>query len=170
MEKALKLTNRFLPNILGKESLVFETGIIRMVECMFDEDKGVYTIGTIAELIGEHPETLRVWERNDLLRPDREGYQRKYSNNDVKRLQFIKYLMNEKGLNIAGVKHLTSMYSCWYKRNCKGGAARNSLTPVNESKPCWKIDGTYCLVASDKAEMCNSCDMLKNCTGCTGCK
>ena len=81
-------------------------------------------------MIGEHPETLRVWERNDLLRPDREGYQRKYSNNDVKRLKFIKYLMHEKGLNIAGVKQLTSMYSCWYKRNCKGGATQNSPAPV----------------------------------------
>lgn len=141
-----------------------------MVKFMFDEDKSLYTIGTVAELIGEHPETLRVWERNNLLRPDREGYQRKYSNNDLKRLKFIKYLMHEKGLNIAGVRQLTSMYSCWYKRNCKGGAMRNSPTPVNESKPCWKLEGTYCLMASDKAEMCNSCDMFKNCVGCTKCK
>jgi len=144
--------------------------MIWMVKFMFDEDKGLYTIGTVAELIGEHPETLRVWERNDLLRPDREGYQRKYSNNDLKRLKFIKFLMNEKGLNIAGVKQLSSMYSCWYKRSCKGGATQNSPTPINESKPCWKLEGTFCLVASDKAEMCNSCEMLKNCVGCTGCK
>lgn len=137
---------------------------------MFDEDQGLYTIGTVAELIGEHPETLRVWERNDLLRPNREGFQRKYSTNDVKRLTFIKRLMDEKGLNIAGVKQVTSMYSCWYKRNCSGGATRNSPTPVNESKPCWKMEGTYCLVASDKSEMCNSCEMFKKCTGCTGCR
>lgn len=137
---------------------------------MFDEDQGLYTIGTVAELLEEHPETLRVWERNDLIRPDRKGYQRKYSNNDLLRLKFVKYLMHEKGLNVAGVKHLTSMYSCWYKRNCKGGAHQNSPVSVNESKACWKIEGTYCLVASDKAEMCNSCDMLKNCPGCTGCK
>ena len=137
---------------------------------MFDDDNGVYTIGTVAELIGEHPETLRVWERNDLIRPDRKGYQRKYSSNDVKRLKFIKDLMHKKGLNIAGVKHLTSMYACWYKLNCKGGAHQNSLVPVNEAKDCWKIEGTYCLIASDKAEMCNSCDMLKNCPGCAGCK
>lgn len=133
---------------------------------MLDEEKGLYTIGTVAELIGEHPETLRVWERNDLVRPDREGYQRKYSNNDLIRLKFIKYLMDEKGLNIAGVKQLTSMYACWYKRNCKGGAIKNSLITVNESKPCWKVEGTYCLVASDKSELCNSCEMCKNCSGC----
>jgi len=144
--------------------------IVWMGKTMFDEDQGLYTIGTVAELLEEHPETLRVWERNDLIRPDRKGYQRKYSSNDVRRLKFIKYLMHEKGLNIAGVKHLTSLYSCWYKQNCKGGAHQNSPVLVNESKACWKIDGTYCLVASDKAEMCNSCGMLKNCPGCTGCK
>ena len=137
---------------------------------MFDDNKGLYTIGTVAKLIDEHPETLRVWERNDLIRPDRDEYQRKYSNNNLKRLKFIKYLMKEKGLNIAGVKQLTSMYSCWYIRNCNGGAAKNSPIQINESKPCWKLEGTFCLVASDKAEMCNSCDMLKNCTGCTRCR
>lgn len=56
---------------------------------MFDEDQGLYTIGTVSELLEEHPETLRVWERNDLIRPDRKGYQRKYSNNDVLRLKFV---------------------------------------------------------------------------------
>ncbi|MDP4159219.1 MAG: MerR family transcriptional regulator [Bacillota bacterium] len=137
---------------------------------MLDEEKSLYTIGTVAELIGEHPETLRVWERNDLIRPNRESFQRKYSNNDLIRLRFIKFLMHEKGLNIAGVKHLTSMYSCWYKRNCKGGAIRNSSVAVNESKPCWKVAGTFCLVASDKSELCSSCEMLKNCSGCTDCQ
>ncbi|WP_407308464.1 MerR family transcriptional regulator [Desulfosporosinus sp. SB140] len=131
---------------------------------MIDEDQGLYTIGTVAELIEEHPETLRVWERNDLIHPDRKGYQRRYSNNDVKRLQFIKYLIDKKGLNIAGVKHLISMYSCWYNRNCKGGAYQNSPISVNEAKACWKTKGTYCLVASDKAEMCNSCALLRSCT------
>lgn len=133
---------------------------------MIDEEKGLYSIGTVAELIGEHPETLRVWEKNDLIRPDRASYQRKYSNNDLLRLKFIKYLMDQKGLNIAGVKQLTAMYSCWYKRNCKGGARRNSTTSINEAKPCWKVEGSYCLVASDKSEICNSCEVYKNCTEC----
>lgn len=137
---------------------------------MIDEEKGLYSIGTVADLIGEHPETLRVWEKNDLLRPDRASYQRKYSNNDLLRLKFIKYLMDQKGLNIAGVKQITSMYSCWYKRNCKGGAKKNSTAAINESKPCWRVEGTFCLVASDKSELCNSCEMFKNCQGCNGCK
>jgi len=136
---------------------------------MLDEDQGLYTIGTVAELLNEHPETLRVWERNELILPDRNGYQRKYSNNDLKRLKFIKYLMDEKGLNIAGVRQVVSMYSCWYRRYCKGGDSKSSPVPVNESKPCWKVEGTYCLAPSDKSEFCHSCEMMKNCDGCKGC-
>lgn len=137
---------------------------------MIDEEMPLYTIGTVAELLGEHPETLRVWERNGIIAPQREGNRRKYSNLDLKRLKFIKYLIDERGLNLAGVKQLTSMYSCWYKRNCKGGAGKNSAMPVNESKPCWKQEGTFCLLAQDKAELCQGCQMWKMCQGCTGCK
>lgn len=137
---------------------------------MFDEDKGLYTIGTVSEIIGEHPETLRVWERNGLIAPNREGYQRKYTNNDIKRLKFIKHMISEKGLNIAGMKQITSMYSCWFKKNCKGGASKNSPVPINESKPCWKTEGTFCLVASDKSEICSTCEMYKNCKNCKGCR
>ncbi len=135
---------------------------------MFD-DKALYTIGTVAKLIDEHPETLRVWEKNNLIKPDRQEYQRRYSNNDIKRLKFIKYLLNEKRLNIAGVKQLTSMYACWYKKDCKGGDTRNSPVPVNEAKPCWKLQDTYCLVVGDKTEICNTCEMLKSCGSCTKC-
>jgi len=133
---------------------------------MLDEDRGIYTIGIIAELIGEHPETLRVWERNGLLQPERVGNQRRYCNNDLKRLRFIKYLIDEKGLNIAGVRQITAMYACWYRKNCKGGAYKNSSTPVNNSKPCWKLEGTFCLVPDDKSEMCGACEIYKNCKNC----
>lgn len=135
---------------------------------MLDEEKGLYTIGTMAELLGEHPETLRVWERNGLIRPDRSGYQRRYSNNDLKRLKFIRYLMDEKGLNIAGVRQVVTMYACWYHRYCKGGAAKNSPVPVNESKPCWKVEGTYCLAPSDKSEFCQNCERMRQCRGFKG--
>lgn len=136
---------------------------------MFDEDTAVYTIGTVARFICEHPETLRVWEKNDLIKPDRRSYQRKYTNNDLKRLKFIKYLLDEKGLNLAGAKHIISMYPCWYNKDCKGGALKNSSAMVNESKLCWKKENTYCLIISDKSEICNSCNIFKICMDCNEC-
>ena len=55
---------------------------------MFNDEQGLYTIGIVAALLDEHPETLRVWERNGLLTPARFGKQRRYSNEDVKKLKF----------------------------------------------------------------------------------
>lgn len=132
---------------------------------MFDEEKGLYTIGTISELIGEHPETLRVWEKNGLIHPTRSGNQRKYSNNDIKRLNFIRSLLHEKGLNIAGVKQLINMYPCWFNKTCKGGASKNN-TNVNNSKPCWKTEETFCILVIDKADLCSTCSLYKDCSSC----
>ena len=134
---------------------------------MMDENRSLYTIGVVADLIGEHPETLRVWERNNLVQPDRSRYQRRYSNNDIKRLKFIKFLLDVKGLNIAGVRQLTSMYPCWYRENCGGGGKPGGGQAVNHTKPCWKMENAYCIRASDKSEMCGACQVMEKCAACT---
>lgn len=135
-------------------------------------DTGFYAIGMVANFIGVHPETLRVWEKNGLIFPKRQGRQRRYSNNDLKRLKFIKYMLEKKGLNVAGVKQLISMYACWYKKNCKGGAAKNSAVLINEAKPCWKLEATYCRVAGDRAETFNFCAaaVAWDCIRCNQCR
>ncbi len=133
---------------------------------MMDENKGIYTIGTISQIISEHPETLRVWEKNGLIKPERYNTQRKYSNNDLKRLRFIVYLIHNRGLNIAGVNQVISMYPCWFNVECGGGLQKNSQIQVNHSKECWKNEGTYCVVISDKTELCGACNINMKCANC----
>ena len=70
-----------------------------------DLDAPVYVISVAAELAGLHPQTLRAYEREGLLRPARtEGGTRRYSERDVERLRFIRTLTQDEGLNLAGVK------------------------------------------------------------------
>jgi DNA-binding transcriptional MerR regulator len=58
-----------------------------------------------ARLTGMHPQTLRKYERAGLIRPFRQqGNQRLYSESDVRRLRRIQYLVDERGLNIAGLE------------------------------------------------------------------
>lgn len=65
---------------------------------------GVYSIASVSRITGMHPQTLRKYERAGLLRPARqEGNQRIYSENDVSRLRRIQYLVDIRGLNIAGL-------------------------------------------------------------------
>jgi MerR family transcriptional regulator/heat shock protein HspR len=69
----------------------------------------VYTIAVASRLTGMHPQTLRKYERAGLLRPARAGQQRFYSPSDLDRLRRIQYLVEERGLNVAGVEMTLSM-------------------------------------------------------------
>ncbi len=73
------------------------------------EDRGVYIISVAAELVGVHPQTLRIYERKGLLSPSRtSGNSRRYSQADIRRLQTILRLTQE-GVNLAGVQMVLDM-------------------------------------------------------------
>lgn len=70
----------------------------------------LYGIATVARITGMHPQTLRKYERAGLLRPARlEGNQRIYSDADVRRLRRIQYLVDVRGLNVAGLAMTLAM-------------------------------------------------------------
>jgi MerR family transcriptional regulator/heat shock protein HspR len=65
----------------------------------------MYMISVAAELVGMHPQTLRIYETKGLVRPKRTpGGTRLYSEADVERLRIIQRLTTELGLNLAGVE------------------------------------------------------------------
>jgi MerR family transcriptional regulator, heat shock protein HspR len=69
-----------------------------------------YMISVAAELVGMHPQTLRIYEQKGLVRPQRTaGNTRLYSDADVARLRVIQRLTNELGLNLAGVERVLVM-------------------------------------------------------------
>ena len=64
---------------------------------------GVYVMQVASMLTGMHPQTLRKYERAGFLAPSRSKTLRMYSDEDIARLKTIKYLVDEVGLNLAGV-------------------------------------------------------------------
>jgi MerR family transcriptional regulator/heat shock protein HspR len=69
-----------------------------------DESDGLYTMAVASRLTGMHPQTLRKYERAGLIRPTRQsGNQRLYSEADVRRLRRIRYLVEVRGVNVAGL-------------------------------------------------------------------
>jgi MerR family transcriptional regulator/heat shock protein HspR len=69
------------------------------------DDSARYMISVAADLVGMHPQTLRIYEQKGLVRPKRTaGNTRLYSEADVERLRTIQRLTNELGLNLAGVE------------------------------------------------------------------
>jgi MerR family transcriptional regulator, heat shock protein HspR len=68
-------------------------------------DRPIYMISVAADLVGMHPQTLRIYETKGLVRPQRTpGGTRLYSEADVERLRIIQRLTTELGLNLAGVE------------------------------------------------------------------
>jgi MerR family transcriptional regulator, heat shock protein HspR len=71
---------------------------------------GVFRIGAIAERFGIHPQTLRLYEREGLLRPVRtEGNTRLYDSDTIERLEIILTLTRDLGVNLAGVEVILHM-------------------------------------------------------------
>jgi MerR family transcriptional regulator/heat shock protein HspR len=71
----------------------------------YDQVQGVYIISVAARVLNMHPQTLRKYERIGLVSPSRTvGMLRLYSEEDIARLRLIKHLVDELGLNLAGVE------------------------------------------------------------------
>lgn len=70
----------------------------------------VYVISVAADLAGLHPRTLRIYEEKGLVQPARRNNNRLYSDRDLERVRMIRYLTQEAGLNLAGVKMLLEVY------------------------------------------------------------
>jgi MerR family transcriptional regulator, heat shock protein HspR len=69
-----------------------------------------YMISVAAELVGMHPQTLRIYESKGLVRPGRTpGGTRLYSERDLERLREIQRLTTELGLNLAGVRRVIAL-------------------------------------------------------------
>ena len=72
--------------------------------------KAAYMISAVAEQYEIHPQTLRLYEREGLLRPSRsEGNTRLYTDDDLERLEVILHLTRDLGVNLAGVEIILNM-------------------------------------------------------------
>ena len=70
----------------------------------------VYMISVVAEMFSVHPQTLRAYEREGLLRPARtDGNTRLYSEEDLERIELILRLTKDLGVNLAGVEVILNM-------------------------------------------------------------
>src|SRR5579883_2718892 len=74
------------------------------------ERDDLYFISVAARILGMHPQTLRKYERLGLVQPTRTiGSMRLYSRDELERLKLIKRLVDDGGINLAGVQRLLSI-------------------------------------------------------------
>ncbi len=93
-----------------------------------DPKQGVYMIGVVAARYNIHPQTLRLYEREGLLRPSRtEGKTRLYSDENLERLEFILSLVRDLGVNLAGVEVVLDLRSRMQQMQGELGGALEAM-------------------------------------------
>jgi len=80
-----------------------------------EPDTPVYVISIAADLVGVHPRTLRIYEERGLLSPVRRHRIRLYSERDIQRVRLIRFLLEERGLNLAGVRLLLEIQEHYHE-------------------------------------------------------
>lgn len=93
-------------------------------DIMDSNTQPLYPIGIAAGLIGVCAATLRIWERKGLINPNRIGKNRYYTDAEIQQLKYIKYLLRERKINLAGAKGLIEQHFCWDIKNCSAEVRR----------------------------------------------
>ncbi len=81
------------------------------------DSKPLFTLAVTAEIMGVHPRTLMIYESENLVVPARtRTNRRRYSQADIRKLQFIRFLTNKKGVNLAGVEAIIRLVEAGEKK------------------------------------------------------
>jgi MerR family transcriptional regulator/heat shock protein HspR len=84
--------------------------LLKALPTVMATEHNLYFISVAARMLGMHPQTLRKYERLGLVQPSRTiGSMRLYSRDELERLKIIKRLVDDGGINLAGVQRLLSV-------------------------------------------------------------
>lgn len=82
------------------------------------KDLPIYPIGVAAKLLDVHPRTLRIYEEEGLIKPERIGNRRLYSTNDITWIGCLRKLIHDEGVSIPGIKKLLRYATCYEIADC----------------------------------------------------
>jgi len=138
------------------------------MELTIDATEPIYTIGIAAQKLHVAVPTLRMYEKEGLLIPHKTKTGRRvYSANDLVWVNCIRRMINEKGLNIEGIRRLLSLIPCWEIKNCPPEKRQTCPAYQNSEKPCWMLAQEKKRVAPEVCRLCPvyskalKCDNMK---------
>jgi MerR family transcriptional regulator, heat shock protein HspR len=119
----------------------------------------VYTLGTTADLSGIPVHSIRQYVDKGLIIPFRKDSNRNlFSQVDILRLKYVHKLLDEGGLNVAGIRSLLAIIPCWTIRKCNYEDREKCQAFKTTVYPCWEASekGTSC-----KNTNCRECDVYR---------
>ena len=119
----------------------------------------VYTLSTTSSLSAIPVHSIRQYIDKGLIIPfKKESSRNLFSQVDILRLKYIHKLLDEGGLNIAGIRALLSIIPCWAIRQCSVVERETCQAYHSDADPCWEASekGTLC-----KNTNCRECDVYR---------
>ncbi len=119
----------------------------------------VYTLSTTSVLSGIPVHSIRQYMDKGLIIPyKKESNRNLFSQVDILRLKYIHKLLNEDGLNIAGIRSLLALIPCWAIRQCAVEERENCHAFHSDAYPCWEASekGITC-----KNTNCRECEVYR---------
>ncbi len=136
-------------------------------EINIDDFTPLFTIGSIAGILGISVQTLRLYEREQLIIPFKKASKhRLYSHADIERLKFIRFAINDLKVGIGGLKIILSLIPCWEITSCSN-EEKLSCSSFQSLQPCWSQ-----LTKNKTCEIkeCRDCLVYKNFNSCNDIK
>jgi len=120
----------------------------------------VYTLSVASNLSGIPVHSIRQYIDKGLMIPFKKQSSRNlFSQVDILRLKYIHRLLENDGLNIAGIKTLLALIPCWAIRHCSNEEHEKCQAYISETNPCWEASekGTLC-----KNTNCRECEVYRS--------
>ncbi len=115
----------------------------------------LYPIGVVAKMFGISVATLRLYENEGLILPQKsKGQHRSYTDKDIQRIACIRDMINEKGLNLAGIRMVFSTLPCWKIKNCSEEERQNCPAYQDSQDPCWISKNADSVCGTEDCSIC----------------
>ncbi len=115
----------------------------------------LYPIGVVAKMFGISVATLRLYETEGLILPQKsKGLHRSFTEDDIKRIACIRSMITEKGLNLAGVRMVFSALPCWNIKNCSTEERQSCPAYLDSHDPCWVAKSSESICATEDCSKC----------------
>jgi MerR family transcriptional regulator/heat shock protein HspR len=135
------------------------------MELMVKDRDPVFAIGVVAKMFDISVHTLRLYEAEGLILPYKTDTNRRlYSQADVNRIACIRNMLEEKGLNIAGIKWMLSMIPCWDLLPCSEEDRKVCPAYTDSTNPCWMVEHKAERCANQDCRECEVYQSTSNCS------
>ncbi len=115
----------------------------------------IISIGTIANKLNASVSTIRKYESQGLIIPFRtDSGHRLFCLEDIDRIRMIQYLIQDRGLNVEGIRRLQALIPCWEILPCTLKKWNNCPAFKDNTKPCWMIKGLDCVSQGNECRRC----------------